>query len=225
MNHQKKLFIFDLDGVLASTSDEHFQAWKAIIKSRFNIEVADEVEEKTKGVSRIDSLNKILESYHLEDSITQQEKEELAYKKNELYKELIENFDQSNLFNGVIELLQFLKQKNILIALGSASKNGPTIIKSTGIDSYFDYIVDPSLVPGKPNPDIFSKAAEYFKLQPDECVGIEDAVSGIQAIKSANMYAIGIGNEKLLKNADIIFDSVGSIDFKFLEQLIGDNNG
>lgn len=225
MNKQKKLFIFDLDGVLASTSDEHFQAWKAILKNRFNLEVADEIEEKTKGVSRLDSLNRILESYHLEDTISQQEKEELAYKKNELYKELIENFDQSNLFAGVVELLEFLKKKNVLIALGSASKNGPTIIKSTGIASYFDYVVDPSLIPSKPHPAIFNKAAEHFHLSPDECVGIEDAVSGIQAIKSANMYAIGIGNKQLLKNADIIFDCVGNIDFAFLGQLIGDKNG
>jgi len=225
LKKKKKLFIFDLDGVLASTSDEHFEAWKIILNKRFNIKVADEIEEKTKGVSRLDSLNRILESYQLENTISQQEKEELAYRKNELYKELIENFDETNLFCGVVELLDFLKSKNILIALGSASKNGPTIIKSTKIEKYFDYVVDPSLIPSKPDPSIFNKAAEHFHLTPDECVGIEDAISGIQAIKSANMYAIGIGSKEQLNHADIVFESVGKIDFKFLEKLIGGNYG
>jgi beta-phosphoglucomutase len=213
-----KLFIFDLDGVLASTSNEHFTAWKEVIKDRFNIDVEDYVEEFTKGVSRMDSLNKILDTYDIK--VSDSEKEELAFNKNEKYKELISKFNETNLFSGVKELFQFLKSKNILIALGSASKNGPALLKSLGIEDYFDYIVDPGPLNSKPHPDIFIKAMNHFLLNPGECVGIEDAISGVKAIKSSYMLAIGIGKKDVLTEADFIYDSIESIKFSFLETLI-----
>ena len=213
-----KLFIFDLDGVLASTSDEHFTAWKTVIKNRFNIDVEDFVEEKTKGVSRMESLNKILETYNI--NVSESEKEDLAYIKNELYKELINDFNEKNLFEGVLKLFKFLKDKKILIALGSASKNGPSLIESLKIKDYFDYVVDPGPLNSKPHPDIFDKAMNHFNLSPNECVGVEDAISGVSAIKSANMIAIGIGNTEQLSQADYIYESIGVIDYLFLETLI-----
>jgi len=216
-----KLFIFDLDGVLASTSDEHFTAWKEVIKDRFNIDVEDYVEEFTKGVSRMDSLNEILDAYDLK--VSDSDKERLAYIKNEKYKELISKFNKTNLFNGVKELFEFLKSKNILIALGSASKNGPALLKSLGIEDYFDFVVDPGPLQSKPHPDIFISAMNHFLLNPGECIGIEDAISGVKAIKSAHMLAIGIGKKNILKEADFVYDSIESIDFSFLEKLIKDN--
>ncbi len=215
-----KLFIFDLDGVLASTSNEHFTAWKEVIKDRFNIDVEDYVEEFTKGVSRMDSLNKILDAYNIK--ISDSQKEGLAYIKNEKYKELISKFDETNLFSGVKEMFQFLKSKNILIALGSASKNGPALLKSLGIVDYFDFVVDPGLLNSKPDPDIFLTAMNHFLLNPGECIGIEDAISGVKAIKSAHMIAIGIGKKDVLTEADFIYDSIESIKFSFLETLIKD---
>lgn len=215
-----KLFIFDLDGVIASTSDEHFTAWKEVIKNRFHIEVEDYVEEFTKGVSRMDSLNKILDTYNIK--ISQKEKEELAYKKNEKYKELISKFDESNLFSGIIELFKFLKSKHILIALGSASKNGPALLKSLNIEKYFDYVVNPGLLRSKPHPDIFINAMNHFSLKANECIGIEDAVSGVKAIKSAAMKAIGIGSIDVLSQADYIYESIKEIKYSFLETLIKD---
>lgn len=213
-----KLFIFDLDGVLVSTSNEHFTAWKEVIKNRFNIDVEDYVEELTKGVSRMDSLNKILDTYELK--VDELEKEELANLKNERYKELISKFNESNLFGGVIELFHYLKSKNILIALGSASKNGPALLKSLRIDKYFDFVVDPEPLNSKPHPDIFIAAMNHFLLNPGECIGIEDAISGVKAIKSAHMLAIGIGKKDVLTEADFIYDSIESIEFSFLESLI-----
>ncbi len=215
-----KLFIFDLDGVITSTSIEHFSAWKEIIKDRFNIYINDSIEEKTKGVSRMQSLNRILESYDLEYIISDNEKVRLATLKNELYKSMISNFDETNIYPGVIKLFEYLKKKNILIALGSASKNGPSIIDGLGIRNYFDYIVDPTDLMSKPHPDIFNKAMNHFNLSPSECVGIEDAISGVTSIKSAKMYAIGIGNQEQLNHADIVFKSIAEIDNKFLENLI-----
>lgn len=215
-----KLFIFDLDGVLASTSEEHFTAWKEVIKDRFNIDVEDYVEEFTKGVSRMDSLNRILETYDLKVSET--EKETLAHIKNEKYKELIDKFDESNLFEGVKELFEFLKQNNILIALGSASKNGPKLIESLGIKKYFDFVVDPAPLQSKPSPDIFKSAMNHFKLSPKECIGIEDAIAGVKAIKRARMISIGIGDKKTLSEADYVYNNIKSIEFSFLELLIKD---
>ena len=216
----KKLFIFDLDGVLTSTSIEHFKAWKLVIRSRFNKEIDDSVEVLTKGVSRMESLNKILESLGLANELSHYDKVILATEKNELYKSMISRFDESNVYPGVIELFEFLKRNHILIALGSASRNGPSIIESIGIKNYFDFIVDPSKLKSKPNPDIFLKAMNHFELRSVECVGIEDAVSGVEAIKSSGMYAIGIGDKEELKQADIIYDSISDIETSFLTKLI-----
>ena len=218
-----KLFIFDLDGVLASTSNEHFTAWKKVIKDRFKVDIEDFVEEKTKGVSRMESLNRILETYNI--NISDSEKIELAYLKNEKYKELISGFNESNLFKGVKELFEFLKSNNILIALGSASKNGPKLIESLTIEKYFDYIVDPGPLESKPHPDIFNAAMNHFSLKSHECIGIEDAISGVKAIKSAEMIAIGIGKKEVLSQADYIFKNIESINYSFLETLIKDNYG
>lgn len=220
-----KLFIFDLDGVIASTSIEHFTAWKLVMKKRFKFDVADSVEELTKGVSRMDSLERILESYDLENKISLQEKEELAHLKNELYKELISKFDENSLFEGVVELFEFLKRNKILIALGSASKNGPALIEGMKIGKYFDYVVNPEGLNSKPHPDIFMKAMNHFNLTPLECIGVEDAIAGVASIKKAGMLAIGIGSKKELKQADYVFDSVSKINYDFLEELIGIKNG
>lgn len=220
-----KLFIFDLDGVLASTSNEHFLAWKMIMKDKFGNELDDSVEEYTKGVSRMESLEVILKSCKLEKSISKKEKEELATEKNEIYKSLISKINQDDIYPGVIKLFDYLKEKNILIALGSASKNGPNIVKGLGIKAYFDYIVNPANLRSKPHPDIFNTAMNYFGLSPKECVGIEDAISGVQAIKEAQMFAIGIGSRAQLNHADVIYKSINEIDLKFLENLIEGDHG
>ncbi len=220
-----KLFIFDLDGVLTSTSVQHFTAWKIVFKERFNILVDDRIEEKTKGVSRMQSLERILESYNLENTIPDSEKIILATQKNEIYKSLISDFNEDDIFPGVIKLFEYLKNKNILIALGSASKNGPSIIDGLGIRKYFDYLVNPEFLRSKPHPDIFNEAMNHFNLKTDECIGIEDAISGVEAIKAANMFAIGIGDSEQLNQADVIYKNINEIDYKFLRNLIEGDHG
>lgn len=215
-----KLFIFDLDGVLASTSDEHFQAWRNLIKNEFNLEIESSVEELTKGVSRKESLNRILETCNIEVSLA--EKEVLMAKKNKTFQELISVYTPNNLFDNVINLFNYLKQSNILLALGSASKNGPTIIKSLEIEKYFDYVVNPEGLASKPHPDIFLNAMNYFGLSPEECIGVEDAIAGVQAINSAGMYSIGIGEKHILHEANIVFKHIKKITVKNIEKLIGD---
>lgn len=220
-----KLFIFDLDGVLTSTSVQHFTAWKLVFEERFNIFVDDNIEEKTKGVSRMQSLNRILESYSLENTISDSEKEILAAQKNEIYKSLISDFNEDDIYPGVIRLFEYLKEKNILIALGSASKNGPALVDGLGIRKYFDYIVNPEFLRSKPHPDTFNDAMNHFNLTPDECIGIEDAISGVEAIKAANMVAIGIGDKEQLNQADVIYKNINEIDFKFLGNMIEGDHG
>ena len=212
-----KLAIFDLDGVLTSTTDEHFNAWRAIFKNHFAIDIDPLLEQKTKGVSRIDSLNALLDHYKI--GLDQNVKLRLAYEKNRLYQESVMAFDSSKLLTGVTDILDFLKSKNVKIALGSASQNGPVLLDKLGIAEKFDYIVNPAHLLGKPNPDIFLDAMRHFDCTPDQCIGFEDAISGIEAIKRAGMFAVGIGPENLAK-ADIHVKTFPELDKSLLEQII-----
>lgn len=205
-----KLFVFDLDGVLTETSHQHYKAWKQLA-DELGIEIDLTFNETLKGVSRMDSLRKILARGNQLNKFSEEQQVALATKKNEHYKTLISTFTREQLFEGVIELFDELKERGIKIALGSASKNGPTLLKAMKVEDYFDYVVDPRTVRGKPFPDIFLKACNVFDIDPSNAVGVEDAVSGVKAIKTAGMYAIGIGNKDVLAEADIIYDHVKDI--------------
>lgn len=204
--------IFDLDGVLTETSKQHFEAWKELA-DELGINIDLDFNEKLKGISRMKSLEKILEHGNVADQFTEEQKLELVEKKNKRYLESIKNLNPNDAFDGVHVLLGSLKEKKYKIALASASKNAPFIIKSLEIDQYFDYIVDPSKIKnGKPAPDIFLKAAEYFEIDPNQCIGVEDSVAGIQAIKSAGMYAIGIGDGTVLDQSNIVYKNIADMN-------------
>lgn len=206
-----KAVLFDLDGVLTETSEQHYLAWKNLSED-LGIEIDMKFNEDLKGISRMESLERILIHGGKERNFTYDEKIKLASRKNNIYNSMIKEFNKSNLFEGVKELLDKLKERNIKIVLTSASKNGPNLLELLEIKDYFDCIVDPSSVPnGKPAPDIFLKGAELVGVNPNECIGIEDSVAGIQAIKDAGMYAIGIGDAENLKRADIVFKEVENI--------------
>ncbi|PKK98743.1 MAG: beta-phosphoglucomutase [Tenericutes bacterium HGW-Tenericutes-2] len=213
-----QLVIFDLDGVITSTTNEHFKAWSLLFIKHFGIHLSSELESYTKGVSRLDSLHVLLEKSGIK--LTDQTMiEKLANEKNLIYQELISEFDETNRFAGVMELLDYLKSKSVKIALGSASKNSSFLLKRINLANKFDYIVDPSGLKSKPDPAIFLDAMHQLKLNPDQCIGFEDAIAGVEAIKSAGILAIGIGNEKLA-NADYHFRSLKDIDYELLEKLI-----
>jgi beta-phosphoglucomutase len=219
-----KLVIFDLDGVLTETSAYHFEAWRALAKD-FNLELEDEFEIHLKGVSRIESLNRILKAHHLEGQFSQEEKNKMLNKKNTHYQQLISHMTRKNLFEGVIELFDFLKEHKVKIALGSASKNAPRLLKSLAIEAYFGYVVNPASLKSKPDPDIFLDAMNHFNLKPNECIGIEDAYAGVSAINQAGMVSIGIGNSSELNHADYCFDSVKAMPKSFIKRLIkGDSS-
>lgn len=211
-----KLFIFDMDGVITETSEQHYQAWKKLAKE-LNIEIDRKFNEKLKGVSRMESLERILTNAHRENDFTEEEKLELATRKNENYREMILKCTEEDLFEGVKDLFIELKKRDIKIAIGSASKNAPTLVELLGIKDYIDYIVNPAEVErGKPAPDIFLNAAEKLGFDVTECIGIEDAEAGIEAIKSAGMFAVGIGDSAVLHQADIVYEHTKDIDLEDL---------
>ena len=214
-----KLFIFDLDGVLTETSQHHFNAWRNLAK-RFNVRLEDAFETHLKGVSRRESLNRILKAHHLDNQFTEEEINHLLDQKNKDYQSLIKNMDKEDLYPGVIQLFNHLKSKGINIALASASKNAPSILKALEITDYFDYIVNPMSLASKPAPDIFLKAMHHFDLSADQCIGIEDAYAGVSAINDAGMYSIGIGNPSELSHARICFPSIEAIPLTYIDRLI-----
>ncbi|MCQ9215352.1 beta-phosphoglucomutase [Streptococcus gallolyticus] len=204
--------LFDLDGVITDTAIYHFAAWCHLVKKHFNAELPDELEEKTKGVSREDSLQIILD--YLDIKVSKEEFAALAAEKNQLYVHTLENLSQNDILPGISKLLIDLKQHNIKIALASASKNGPFILKKLGLTDFFDAIVDPAkITSGKPAPDIFLAAAFALAISPYDCVGIEDSVAGIKAINSAGSVSIGVGGDEL-NHADKRFNNTADLNYQ-----------
>lgn len=214
-----KLIIFDLDGVITDTAKFHYLAWKKLT-NKIGIDIDIEFNEQLKGVGRLDSLERILANYNISNNYTEEEKIKLSNEKNNYYVSLIDNMTSDDILSGIIELINWLKEKGFKIALGSASRNAPRIINHLGIAEYLDYIVDPDSVKlGKPAPDLFLKAASHFNTKPEECIVIEDAFSGVQAAKAANMYAVGVGNKDVLFNADKVVETTDLLLNLFMELI------
>ena len=215
----KKVFIFDLDGVIVDTAKDHFLAWQKIA-SQLGIEFTPEHNEHLKGVSRVRSLDIILELGKINAS--QEDKNKWLIQKNEDYLSYLVNMDQSEILEGVLPILQFLKQNNQLIALGSASKNARPILEKTGIIHYFDAIVDGNDVTNaKPDPEVFLQAARLLNVNPENAIVFEDSVAGIQAANIAKMVSVGIGEEAILHEAKFIFKDFTFMDTSFIEAQIG----
>jgi beta-phosphoglucomutase len=215
----KKAFIFDLDGVIVDTAKYHFLAWQKIA-SQLGIEFTPEHNEHLKGVSRVRSLDIILELGKIIAS--QEDKNKWLLQKNEDYLSYLVDMDQSEILEGVLPILQFLKQNNQLIALGSASKNARPILEKTGIIHYFDAIVDGNDVTNaKPDPEVFLQAARLLNVNPENAIVFEDSVAGIQAANIAKMISIGIGEESILHEAKFIFKDFTFMDTSFIEAQIG----
>nr|WP_300005622.1 beta-phosphoglucomutase [Tissierella sp.] len=187
--------LFDLDGVLTGTSDKHYEAWKKMA-GEIGYDLPEEFRDKLRGVSRMESIDIILEHFGVECPID--EKTELASIKNEYYKESISLFTREDIYPGVIELLERLKSIGVKIGLVSASNNAQELIKNMEIESYFDAVADlEKLKRGKPYPDPFLQVAKMLNLKPRNCLGVEDAKVGIESIKAAGMKSLGIGDQDL----------------------------
>lgn len=211
MANNKKGVIFDLDGVITDTAKYHFIAWKNLASS-IGITLDEEFNTSLKGVSRIDSLKRILEHGNKLNDYTEDEILSLAEKKNNEYKGLLESLTKNDILPGVADFIDDLKNHGIKISLASASKNAPFILKKLGLYEKFDYIADPDKVKhGKPAPDIFIEAARGLSLPIEETVGIEDAVAGVAAMIACNMNSIGIGVD-----ADITLQSTYELKYSLI---------
>ena len=196
-------FIFDLDGVITDTAKFHYQAWKALADS-LGISIDETFNETLKGISRMDSLDRILAHGHRENAFTPAEKEALAQQKNDHYVQLLEHLTTEDVLPGVVPLLQQAQARHIPCAVASASKNAPLILEKLGVRAYFATIVDPdSLSKGKPDPEIFLAAADSIGVLPQNAIGFEDAQSGIDGLKAAGIYAFGLSASQPLIGADM----------------------
>lgn len=208
--------LFDLDGVIADTSVYHFQAWRKLIKIHFNLELPDELEKQTKGVSRTDSLKAILKFLNI--SVSQEKFNEMTTEKNNIFRNLLASLTPANILPGISELISSLKKNNVKLSLASASLNGPFILEKLQLTDAFDAIADPSKVAaGKPAPDIFIAAAEAINLKPQDCVGIEDSIAGITAINKSGALSVGVGSKTDLKDAKVLFPKTAALNYDQIE--------
>ncbi len=214
----KKGFIFDLDGVIVDTAKYHFLAWQNLANS-LGISFSEEQNEQLKGVSRIRSLEKILEWGN--KTISEEEFTRLMSEKNEEYLIYISKMDVSEILPDVPRVLDYLISKDQGIALGSASKNARVILDKVDLTVKFQAIVDGTNVSkAKPDPEVFLIGAEELGILPENCVVFEDSVAGVQAANIANMVSIGIGDANILHEADYVFNDFTEIKEEFINNLV-----
>ena len=207
-----------MDGVIVDTAKYHYLAWKKLA-NELGFEFTVEQNELFKGVSRKRCLEILLDIGKRE--ATQEEFDTWMVEKNVDYLKYIENMDASEILPDVPKVLQYLKENNIPIALGSASKNAQPILEKVGLLPYFDTIVDGNNVTkAKPDPEVFLLAAKQLGVKPEDCVVFEDAVAGVEAANAAKMISIGIGDKNVLTEANSIFTDFTEINIDFIKNLI-----
>ena len=192
-------FIFDLDGVIVDTAKYHFLAWRRLANA-LGFDFDEKKNEELKGVSRMESLDRILGWGGI--SMIEEDKLKWAADKNEWYREHIKHMQDDEILTGVLPFLEACKQKGIKIALGSASKNARTILDQIGLRHKFDAIVDgTNITRSKPDPQVFQLGAEAMDVKPESTIVFEDAVSGVDAALAGGFYTIGIGSKENLGRA------------------------
>jgi len=213
-----KACIFDLDGVIVDTARYHFVAWKKLANA-LGFDFDEAFNEKLKGVSRVESLNLILEKGGV--ALTEAEKEDWAARKNEWYLEYIERMTADEILPGVLSFLSYCRETGLKIALGSASKNATTILERIGLLDYFDTIIDGnSTNRSKPDPEVFLLGAKDLELVPKDCIVFEDAEKGIEAALAGGFFAVGVGQREQLPMAHVVIPGFDNLDFAQLIQTI-----
>ena len=217
----RKGFIFDLDGVIVDTAKYHYFAWSELAK-KIDIPFSKEDNEHLKGVSRIRSLEKILNWGNKE--LDQDQFNRLLEEKNQEYLSYVNKMTKDEILPDVPRVLSFLKENGQPMALGSASKNAKTILSKVDLSDAFQTIVDgKSVTKAKPNPEVFLKAADSIGIRPEDCIVFEDSLAGIQAANTAGMTSIGIGDASVLSEAHYVFKNFTQISNEFLNKLISES--
>jgi len=213
-----KAFIFDLDGVIVDTAKYHYHAWKKLA-DELGVTFTKEDNENFKGVSRRRCLEILLEMGNIE--MSEAEFEDCLFRKNEDYLSYIRKMTKDEILPDVPRILNYLKENNIPMALGSASKNAVPILETVGLTSYFLTVVDGTRVTNaKPDPEVFVRAAGDIGCALEHCIVVEDAKAGIEAALNAGMKTIGIGDSKVLGAADYVFTDFTEITTEFVAGLL-----
>jgi beta-phosphoglucomutase len=209
--------IFDLDGVIVDTAQFHFIAWKELA-AEWNYTLTPEDNEKLKGVSRMDSVNKIAQWANVQTKPEQLL--DIAYRKNEIYLRFCNQLTPQHVLPGISTLINTLKANGVFISLGSASKNARFVLDKLGLLDVFDVVVDGNDVSkSKPNPEVFLKAAQRMGVSPEHCVVLEDAPAGIEAALAANMKVIGLGDAIELQKAHLVLKNTINLSLVQLNQI------
>jgi len=199
--------VFDLDGVITDTAHYHYLAWKRLAES-VHVPFDEAFNEHLKGVDRMGSLELILGT--AAGNYTLEQKLALADSKNRHYQELIATMGAKDLLPGAVDALAAVRAAGLKIGLASVSKNAFTVLDMLGIRDRFDVVVDAARIThSKPHPEIFLTAAAQLGVAPGDCLGVEDAVAGVASIKSAGMFALGVGDPAVLTQADRVISGLG----------------
>ena len=199
-----------MDGVIVFTDKYHYQAWKQTADS-LKVYFDENINNRLRGISRMESLEIILEQYEGRQ-LEQEEKNELANEKNIRYRELLSNLSPSDVAQEVKSTLIELKRRGYKLAIGSSSRNAKFILEKVGLSEYFDAVSDgTNIEKSKPNPEVFIKAAEFLGLKAEQCIVVEDAISGIDAAKRCKMKAAGIGDAYLYHKTDYPIQTIADL--------------
>jgi beta-phosphoglucomutase len=213
--------LFDMDGVIVDTAKHHYIAWKSLA-DELAIPFFETENESLKGLSRIESLERILRLGNLE--VSSNTKIELMDKKNQLYLKIIGSIGEESILPGVKDLILELRKNGIGICLGSSSKNASSILKNIGLFDLFDGVVDGNnLILSKPDPEVFIKGSKILGLTPSSCIVFEDAEAGIEAALSGGFFAVGVGKEGSLKRANANVLDLSQMNLDKLQNLVAIN--
>ncbi|AWH88994.1 beta-phosphoglucomutase [Limnobaculum parvum] len=209
--------IFDLDGVITDTAHFHFIAWQKIA-GEIGIDIDEQFNEQLKGISRLDSLHRILVHGGKRFDFSTEQINQLAERKNQIYVALLDQLSPAAILPGISDLLKELRQQQIRIGLASVSRNAPQVLAALHLTSQFDFCADANKIQhSKPDPEIFLTACAGLGIDPSRAIGIEDAQAGIEAIKASGMLAIGVG--QALTHADWLIPSTQYLNMNALQTL------
>jgi beta-phosphoglucomutase len=202
MRMKVQAVVFDLDGVITDTAAFHYRGWKRLA-DELGIHFDETINERLRGIDRMASFEVILE--RSPRTYSPEEKTHHANRKNEYYRQLLEEITPADILPGVMDFLGELKRRHIKTALASASKNASFVLQRLQLEHHFDYVADAAKVArGKPDPEVFLVCAAELGIPPAACIGVEDAAAGIQSILGAGMYAVGVGRPETVRGAHLL---------------------